>query len=167
MNVAIQVSIAVQQFVISCAARFVLGTERREWKREWHSELWYVRREAPSRSAIWGFCLGAFSDSLCIRRDTRQRRLHDPLQSPISCALRLGAVVLLALLAAFWMPGSRDLLRLSLHTDLRPYLKLSHFEVSDSPPNPLDQQIVLFRLTLTFSIAVLPTITSLRFGSRM
>jgi hypothetical protein len=35
---------------------------------------------------------------------------------------------------------------------------------SESPPNPIDQQIVVFRLTFIFACAILPAVTTLRLG---
>jgi len=50
---------------------------RVEWRREWQAELWHVRRECAGEGALtWqaertltAFCLGAFQDALCLRRD--------------------------------------------------------------------------------------------------
>jgi hypothetical protein len=135
--------------------------------REWRCELWHVRHDAPSGRIAWSFCLGALPDALYIRRHVRRGSpSRDYFQTPASCSLVLVGAVFLSYFVALCVPGSRDILHLGVHTDLTPYVGLLHFQVSDSPPNPIDQQILLFRVTLTFSFFVLPAVTSFRFGSR-
>jgi len=78
--------------IVRAASVFLTPGERRiEWIKEWQSELWYVPRHEATR-----FCLGAFRDALCLRRDYpsawNRSRIHP--ESPLIC------LALLTLLAA-------------------------------------------------------------------
>src|SRR5262249_17945145 len=84
---------------------------RAEWVKEWQSELWYVPRHEATR-----FCLGAFRDALCLKRDhaSAGNRTRILLDSPLSC------LAFLALLAA---ASIVIMVRLSLpHLTLSPLL---------------------------------------------
>ena len=77
--------------IVRAASLLTPGDRRDEWIKEWQSELWYV----PPPEAI-RFCLGAFRDALCLRRDnpsTAKRTGILNLESPLSC---LGFLALLA-----------------------------------------------------------------------
>src|SRR5215470_18141388 len=77
--------------IVRAASLLTPGDRRAEWVKEWQSELWYVPRHEATR-----FCLGAFRDALCLKRDHpsagNRTRIH--LESPLSC------LAFLALLAA-------------------------------------------------------------------
>src|SRR5258708_39513818 len=68
--------------LLRLASSFVPGQHRGEWWKEWRSELWHVRQACTSQSALsWkgerevaAFCLGAFQDAFCLRREVRQKK---------------------------------------------------------------------------------------------
>ena len=69
---------ALDEAILRSAAWLVPADHRLEWHREWHAELWHVRRScystgsfswAPQREVI-AFCLGSFSDALCLLRQS-------------------------------------------------------------------------------------------------
>src|SRR5262245_50355021 len=77
--------------ILWAASLLTPGDRRAEWVKDWQSELWYVPRDEATR-----FCLGAFRDALCLRRDnpsTAKRTGILNLESPLSC---LGFLALLA-----------------------------------------------------------------------
>jgi hypothetical protein len=77
--------------IVRAASLLTPGDRRDEWIKEWQSELWYVPPPEATR-----FCLGAFRDALCLRRDnpsTAKRTGILNLESPLSC---LGFLALLA-----------------------------------------------------------------------
>ena len=69
------------------ASLLVPGEQRAEWWREWHAELWQVRRDCAcgdefswaAEREIAGFCLGAFQDAFYLRRMDRQPQKRTPL----------------------------------------------------------------------------------------
>ena len=72
------------------ASLLVPRQRRSEWSQEWNAELWYVLRECssatrafrkPAREAT-AFCLGAYADAFCLRRQLWQK------QSPFAAILK-------------------------------------------------------------------------------
>ena len=163
-NDAPGISAFVQHLVIECAALIAPCPYRKEWLLKWNSELWYVRREASASKDVWRFCLGAFGDALWTRKHSSKESVGSVFNSPLSCVTFLISLALLSSLAAFLLPGARNTLLLSLHTKSSFYWLHSWAGVSESPPNPVDQQIVVFRLTFIFACAILPAVTTLRLG---
>lgn len=162
---ALALSAFAQQIVIECAALIVPGADRKDWRFKWESELWYVRREAPATQDVWRFCLGAFRDARWMRRYSPKESVLLNLDSPLNCVVFLISLAIFSLLLAFLLPGARNVLLLSLHTESSFYWLHSWAGVSTSPPNPIDQQIVLFRLNFMFACLILPAVTTLRLGS--
>jgi hypothetical protein len=159
------VSAFAQHIVIECVALVVPGSSRRDWVFKWKSELWYVRREAPASKDVWGFCLGVFRDARWMRRYSPKESVRLNLESPLNCVMFLILLALSSLLVALLLPGARNVLLLSLHTESSFYWLHSWAGVSESPPNPIDQQIVLFRLNFLFACLILPAVTTLRLSS--
>jgi hypothetical protein len=159
------ISAFAQHALIKCAALVVPWSRREEWLCKWDSELWYLRREAPDNRDVWRFCLGAFSDALWMRRHSPIENVRSRHESPGSCAVLLLSLALLSFLVALLLPGARNILILSLHTESRFYWVHSWAGVSESPPNPIDQQVVLFRFTFMIAWLILPAVTTLRFGT--
>ena len=99
------------------ASLLVPAAQRAEWRQEWQGELWHVRRScAPSGEACWrgerevtAFCLGAFQDALCLRRQGRERvPLFTAFQgSPAQCVLFLAALLAASYALALLLPGVR------------------------------------------------------------
>jgi len=100
------------------AASFVVPLRQRaEWRQEWLSELWHVRRScAPPHSVSWpaeqqvtAFCLGAFQDAVCLRRQCMPLRLPRPAKqgSAAQCILALVAVLFACYVTALLLPGVR------------------------------------------------------------
>ena len=131
---------------------------------KWRSELWYVRREAPMGKDVWGFCLGAFADALWTRRHSPAKRAPFEFESPVMCVTLQVLLATLCFLVALLLPGAHHTLVLSVHSDWIKYLKYSWLQVGESPPDPIDQQIVILRETLIFACMVLPAVTPLSLG---
>lgn len=99
------------------ASFLVPRIQRAEWRREWNSELWHVRRScAPDRGMSWkaereltSFCLGAFQDALCLRRHgAKAQKPSTAMQgSATHCMLVLGALLAAAYSLALLLPGVR------------------------------------------------------------
>ena len=97
------------------ASALVPRSQRADWLREWHAELWHVRHVcAPGDGISWGsereiavFCLGAFQDALCLRQQAlpSHREPHASRPSPERCILHLAAILAASLLAALLLPG--------------------------------------------------------------
>ena len=108
---------AIDRGVLRGASFLVPERQRAEWRLEWESELWHVRRSNSasgtvswrSECAIAGFCVGAFQDAACLRRlwwqnQTRFVPLHG---SAILCLFCLGGLLLASYLFLILSPGVR------------------------------------------------------------
>jgi len=103
--------------VLRAASNLVPTRRRREWMREWQSELWHVRRErAPAPATSWraereitAFCLGAFRDALYLRQEhERPETTHGSAWgSPAHCIFGLSGVICAAFAFALLAPGVR------------------------------------------------------------
>jgi hypothetical protein len=107
---------ALQRTALHTAALLVPSTERQEWSCEWHSELWHLRRSfaridetfsLQSQREITRFCLGAFSDALCVRQlavlpADRHAHMHG---SAAQALLWLSFALLICLFIASFLPG--------------------------------------------------------------
>lgn len=103
--------------LLRLASLLVPGRHRGEWCRGWQSELWHVRQACTPQTAIsWkgecevaAFCLGAFQDALCLRREVGLKKI--PLAttkgSAAQCMLFLVAVVAVSYGVALLRPGVR------------------------------------------------------------
>lgn len=90
-------------------------SQRAEWWREWHSELWQVRNAfTPDGDWSWqgelkviSFCLGAFQDAFCLLRQFRPVRMRlSPLTgSPGQCIFHLAVLLTASYLLALSLPG--------------------------------------------------------------
>jgi hypothetical protein len=86
--------------ILRTAAWLVPGDQRTEWFDEWNAELCYVRSCDEGRTI--GFCLGAFRDALCLRRNgPSNARPWLRLQSPAQCLGFLGLMAVACTLFAF------------------------------------------------------------------
>src|SRR6202171_3080384 len=114
----------LDQTLLRAAALLVPRRMRREWSKEWQSELWHVREAcAPLHGIRWdaekeilSFCAGAFRDGLCLRKEdlrSRQRTLPKLLptsrtaNSASQCLLLLAALGIPAYCLAMLLPGTR------------------------------------------------------------
>jgi hypothetical protein len=103
--------------LLRLASLLVPGRHRAEWWREWRSELWHVRQACTSQTALsWkgerevaAFCLGAFQDAFCLRREVGQKKvpLATTKGSAAQCMLFLVAVVAVSYGVALLRPGVR------------------------------------------------------------
>ena len=99
------------------ASLLVPGRQRAEWRREWDAELWHVRHScAPPSGFSWraerevtAFCLGAFQDAFCLRRDSEPAGKSIAAQqgSPSHCILVLGAMLAASYSMTLLLPGVR------------------------------------------------------------
>ena len=105
------------QCLLRAASFVVPGRQRAEWRQEWQSELWHVRRSCarmdgvswPAEQRVLAFCLGAFQDALCLRRQGMSIRLPHPTKqgSAAQCILALCIVMLAFYAIALLLPGVR------------------------------------------------------------
>jgi hypothetical protein len=73
-----QIFHALHEAILRSAAWFVPADQRIEWHREWHAELWHVRRSCcttgsfswSAQREIAAFCLGSFPDAFCVLRQS-------------------------------------------------------------------------------------------------
>lgn len=105
-----------QRSLLLTASILVPRQQREEWQREWRAELWHVRRSLVSidethsweaQREITCFCLGAFPDALCIRRQFRNdgapvAHLHG---SAGHALLWLSAAVAICCIISHLLPG--------------------------------------------------------------
>lgn len=76
-----QVFRVLDETILLCAAWLVPASQRIEWHREWHAELWHVRSccfagsfSWPTQREITAFCLGSIPDAFCVLRQSRLSR---------------------------------------------------------------------------------------------
>jgi hypothetical protein len=101
--------------MLRCAAVLVPETQRSDWLAEWRSELWHVRRD-PRGQNVTAFCMGAFQDAFWLWRDKPCPDRHSLfLASPARCLSLLAALGALGVVAAFFLPSARTVLRCSLY----------------------------------------------------
>jgi hypothetical protein len=103
--------------MLRIASLVVPRRQRAEWRQEWQSELWHVRRTcAPTGCVSWSaeqqvmaFCLGAFQDAFCLRRHGIPIRFPRPAKqgSAAQCILALAAILFACYATARLLPGVR------------------------------------------------------------
>lgn len=108
-------SFLVHRPFLVCASVLVPRETRKEWRKEWVAELWYVCQARPSNSPISpeglskinSFCCGAWVDAFWLRRS---RPWSPPLRlsSPLACLSFLAASLAVSSLLAFLLPGARN-----------------------------------------------------------
>ena len=103
--------------LLRLASLLVPGQHRGEWWKEWRSELWHVRQACTLQHSLsWkgerevaSFCLGAFQDAFCLRREVGQKKI--PLAttkgSAAQCMSFLVAVIAVSFCIALLRPGVR------------------------------------------------------------
>src|SRR5215475_5682180 len=89
--------------IVRAASLLTPGDRRAEWVKEWQSELWYIPRHEATQ-----FCLGAFRDALCLRRDnpTEAKRTGIHLESPLSCLAFLALIATASIFIMVHLPVS-------------------------------------------------------------
>jgi hypothetical protein len=120
---------AINRGLLRCASSLVPERQRAEWRLEWESELWHVRRSNGTFGAVsWraereiaDFCFGAFQDAACLRRLRWQDQprfvpLHG---SAAKCLFSLGGLLLVSFLLSILLPGVRAMQGFS-STQVRP-----------------------------------------------
>jgi hypothetical protein len=108
---------AFHQALLRAASLLAPARRRAEWRREWRSELWHVRRACtpagatswPAEREVTAFCLGAFQDAICLRKqsfhnETPRAWFHG---SPAQCICSLAAALAVGFAAALLLPGVR------------------------------------------------------------
>jgi hypothetical protein len=130
------------RFVLYCAASFVPTPQRREWLREWSSELWYVLRTSHeegssslrSHAEAALFCRGAFSDALEIRLHHQPRILS--FCNPIHCVIVLFVLAAMSLGIALYLPGAHTALSPLPYKDEQHLVLIAPYGYSEtSAPN--------------------------------
>ncbi len=128
---------------LKCAALLVPTHQRPEWLQEWTSELWYVHQACmtdwgPSwqaERAIASFCLGAFNDAICLRRNTprtKSPKAH-PLHSAAQCALFLTILAATTWCLALLLPGVRTAVQPTPYRDTHNLIAISADGRSETP----------------------------------
>ncbi len=120
-----QIFHALDETILRSAAWLVPAGQRNEWHREWHAELWHVRRSCcttglfswPAQREITAFCLGSFPDAFCVLRQSwltgsrlaRMRGVPRPSLngSAAQCLFWLFAVLAVCVMLARLVPGVR------------------------------------------------------------
>lgn len=100
-----------QRSLLLVVSFLVPSSQREEWREEWLAELWHVRRSLlgmdqtlswEAQGEIAGFCLGAFPDAVCLRRQSTPSS-HRPVHMHGSAAQTLlwlwAAVVICAVIS--------------------------------------------------------------------
>jgi hypothetical protein len=105
------------QVLIQAASFVVPHSQRAEWRQEWQSELWHVRRTCapadcpswPAEQQVISFCLGAFQDAFCLRRQCMPMRFPRPARqgSAAQCILALVVILFACYATALLLPGVR------------------------------------------------------------
>jgi hypothetical protein len=146
---------AIDRGLLCCASFLVPERQRAEWRLEWASELWHVRRSNGAGSAaswrtereIAGFCFGAFQDAACLRRLWWQNRPRSALLhgSAVQCLLCLEALLLVSYLLSLFLPGVRVAQNIS-NTQVRPGTILIQDEMvkNDSIPTMTMSQVQIW-----------------------
>jgi hypothetical protein len=108
---------ALDHAVLRGASLLVPAAQRGEWGREWHAELWQVRRACAgmerfrwtAEREIAGFCMGAFQDAFYLRRTGMKPRtpLVLGLDTAWQCILFLGVLLGASFGMAHFLPGVR------------------------------------------------------------
>jgi hypothetical protein len=131
--------------LLRCASLLVPGAQRQEWSKEWRSELWHVRQACTPEDGIsWeaerevmAFCLGAFQDALCLRRDLEQGSVpHATMKGPATqCLLVLIALAATSYGVALLSPGVSAVLHPSHYRDARNLMLVrdGHYSVDSTP----------------------------------
>jgi len=121
----------VQNGLLRAASFLVPEGQRSEWRQEWQTELWYVRRSCcsdgatgwPAQRRIVGFCLGSLKDAFCLRREFHQSSAHAPHVDSAAgqCILRLATLLGVFVVLANLLPGvqtERDPARFKVNSGL-------------------------------------------------
>src|ERR1035437_579928 len=135
----------LQLAVLRCASLLVPARRRGDWWREWTSELWHVHQACtPSRGVSWTaelevakFCLGGFSDALCLRGHFAQKRLPraTTMGSAAQCMLLLASLIGASYGVALLLPGV-TLARVATHYRDTRNLVLIHDALVPGDSNP-------------------------------
>ena len=142
--------------LLRLASLLVPSEHRGEWWREWRSELWHVRQACTPQSALaWkgerevaAFCLGAFQDAFCLRREVGQKKapLATTKGSAAQCMLFLVAVVAVSYGVALLRPGVRAVLLSSRYRVPHNLIMIQNARYSqDSVPTISAEQVRVWR----------------------
>jgi hypothetical protein len=131
----------LQLAMLRCMSLLVPGCRRREWWKEWRSELWHVRQACtPWRGVSWNaerevakFCLGAFQDALCLRGLPGQRSipLATTMGSAAQCILWLAGLVAVSYAIAQLLPGALTVRQSAHYRDVRNLVLIRDARVGD------------------------------------
>ena len=140
---------AISCTMLCCASSLVFRSKRSDWLQEWRSELWYVCRalreqgcsgfEVEKQATV--FCLGAFRDAWCVRRQSKNTvtRPVRTSRSAMMCTAILALLVTLSVSTAWLLPNVRTV------TQSWPY-KGSREIVVLSPSGAPSQNVPLIRM---------------------
>ncbi len=144
------------QCLLRLASLLVPGQHRGEWWREWQSELWHVRQACTCQGTpswkgereVAAFCLGAFQDAFCLRREVGQKKvpLATTKGSAAQCLLFLVSVIAVSYCIALLRPGVRaELLSLRYRVPQNLTLIQSARYSQDSVPTISAAQVRVWR----------------------
>lgn len=108
---------AFHRALLRAASLLAPARGRAEWRREWRSELWHVRRTCtpagatswPAEREVTAFCLGAFQDALCLRSQSSHGEAPRAWfrGSPAQCVLLMAAALAAGFVVALLLPAVR------------------------------------------------------------
>lgn len=148
--------------LVRCTGLSIPRDERAEWIRTWSSELWYVDQESCDPAETWRFMSGVLRDALEARASVISIAGREHTDSPFCCIGKLLVLLILAYLGSSISPLFSHIQSSVLSANTEYYWLHSWGGVSRSPLAPIDQQVVIFKLTLLFSCVTLPALTSWR-----
>jgi hypothetical protein len=131
---------AFDRNLLRASSLLVPAAQRPEWLREWHAELWHVRHEClhecrneclsgcgfswEAEREVTAFCLGSFSDALCLRRHFHVSGASPAVHgSAAQCVLWLATLLAICAVLARLLPGVQSELE-SARYQVRPGLLL-------------------------------------------
>jgi hypothetical protein len=141
---------------LRCASLLVPWRQRREWWREWNSELWHVRQaRTPEHGVSWtaerevaAFCLGAFQDVAFLRKHSKQREMSHATAkgSAMQCIRLLTGLVAISGGIALMLPGASAVLHFLRYRDTRNLMLIRDAHYSgDSVPTISPEQYQVWK----------------------
>jgi len=117
MNVPLEWTFhAAHLLLLRLASCIVRGSERREWRREWESELWHARQASLAAGVFsWSvqfqmtaFCVGSVRDAIDVRRHAAAGQKPASIRdSAVQCIVCLCVVLVLCVVPARLLTGVR------------------------------------------------------------
>lgn len=140
---------------LRCVSLLVPARQRAEWWQEWRAELWHVRQVCiPARGFSWAaerevtaFCIGAFQDASCLRKDSSQSSRQSPAPRPATvrsatrCLAFLAAFAMISYGIALTLPGVASILHFTGYRDTHNLMLIrdAHYAEDSIPTISVEQ----------------------------